>query len=66
MAASFVADLRLLGAPVDDPVATARFVGGQILNRRQKAAVLRGYLSETGRPLTDAIRAAADQYAEFL
>ena len=61
-----LADLRFIGAPVDDPVATARFIAGQVLTRRQKAALLKEYLRETGRVLDEAIRAAADQFAEAL
>jgi hypothetical protein len=61
-----LADLRFVGAPVDDPVATARFIAGMVLTKRQKAALLKTYLSDTGRSLSSEIRTAADQYAEHL
>lgn len=61
-----LADLRFVGAPVDDPVATARFIGGMILTKRQKANLLKSYLSEKGVSLSSDIRAAADAYAEHL
>ncbi len=61
-----LADLRFIGAPVEDPVATARFIAGQVLTRRQKAALLKEYLAETGGTLTPEVRAAADQFAEAL
>jgi hypothetical protein len=61
-----IADLRFVGAPVDDPVATARFIGGMILTKRQKAGLLKNYLSEKGVSLSSDIRAAADVYAEHL
>ena len=61
-----LADLRFIGAPVEDPVATARFIAGQVLTRRQKAALLKEYLADTGRTLTPEIRAAADQFVEAL
>ena len=59
-------DLQLLGAPVDDPVATAVFIGGLVMTRRQKASLLQEYLRATGRTVTPAIREAADAFAEFL
>lgn len=61
-----VEDLRLIGAPVGDPVATARWIGGLIMTRRQKAALLREYLTELGLSLTTQVREAAEQYAEAL
>jgi hypothetical protein len=61
-----VADLNYIGAPVDDPVRTAAFVGGMILTKRQKAALLKDYLSEKGVPLSAEIRRAADSYVEAL
>lgn len=61
-----IADLRFVGAPVDDAVATARFIGGMILTKRQKAALLKTYLSEKGVALSLNIRTAADAYAEHL
>ena len=59
-------DLRFVGAPVDDPVATARFIAGMVLTKRQKAALLKTYLSEKGAALSSDVRSAADQYAEHL
>ena len=61
-----VADLTFIGAPVDDVVATAQFIGGLLLTRRQKASVLRDFLEERGFILTDEIREAARDYLEFL
>jgi hypothetical protein len=61
-----IADLRFVGAPVDDPVATARYIAGMILTKRQKANLLKTYLSEKGVSLSSEIRSAADQYAEHL
>ncbi len=61
-----VADLTFIGAPVDDVVATAAFIGGLLLTRRQKASVLRDFLEERGFVLTDEIREAARDYVEFL
>ncbi len=61
-----LADLRFIGAPVEDPVATARFIAGLVLTRRQKASLLKEYLSERGFALTDAVRVAADPFAEAL
>lgn len=59
-------DLRFIGAPVDDPVQTARFIGGMILTKRQKAALLKDYLGEIGHAIDAPIRAAADAYVEAL
>jgi hypothetical protein len=59
-------DLRFIGAPVDDPVRTAAFIGGMILTKRQKAALLKDYLLEVGRSLDAEIRRAAEAYAEAL
>lgn len=59
-------DLRFVGAPVDDPVGIARFISGMILTKRQKAGLLKTYLSEKGLSLSADIRSAADQYAEHL
>lgn len=61
-----IEDLRVIGAPVDDPVALARFIGGLILTRRQKAALLKDYLQQKGVALDASIRSAADQYVEAL
>lgn len=61
-----VADLSFIGAPVSDPVLTAAFIGGMILTKRQKAALLKDYLSEKGLSLTAEVRRAADPYAEAL
>jgi len=59
-------DLGFVGAPVADAVATARFIGGMILTKRQKAALLKDYLQQVGKPLTDEVRRAADAYSEAL
>ncbi len=59
------ADLRFLGAPVDDPVGTARFISGMILTPRQKASALRDYLFEVNVVLDAAIREAAQSFIEF-
>lgn len=59
-------DLRFIGAPVDDPVQTARFIGGMILTKRQKAALLKDYLIEKGLGISTEIRHAADAYVEAL
>lgn len=59
-------DLRYVGAPVDDAVKTAAFIGGMILTKRQKAALLVDYLREKGLSLTAEVRRAADAYAEAL
>lgn len=61
-----VADLTYIGAPVGDPVKTAAFIGGMILTKRQKAALLKDYLQEKGASLSADVRRAADQYAEAL
>ena len=59
-------DLSFMGAPVDNPVATAGFIGGLILTKRQKAALLKDYLTESGKALSDEVRRAADAYADAL
>lgn len=59
-------DLSFVGAPVDDPVRTAGFIGGMILTKRQKAILLKEYLAEKGQALTAEIRRAADNYVEAL
>lgn len=59
-------DLRFVGASVDDSVGVARFISGMILTKRQKASLLKTYLSEKGVSLSVEIRSAADQYAEHL
>lgn len=61
-----VADLGYIGAPVDDPVGTARFIAGMILTKRQKAALLKDYLQEKGLILSPDVRRAADPFAEAL
>lgn len=61
-----VADLSFIGAPTDDAVRTASYIGGLILTRRQKAALLKDYLAERGQALTPEIRRAADAYVEAL
>lgn len=61
-----IADLTYIGAPVDDPVKVAAFIGGMILTKRQKAALLKDYLGEKGVSLDAGIRRAADAYAEAL
>lgn len=59
-------DLRFVGAPVDDPVATAGFIAGMILTKRQKASLLKDYLAGKGVSLSVEIRRAADPYADAL
>lgn len=61
-----IEDLSFVGAPVDNPVSTAGFIGGMILTKRQKAALLKEYLAEKGQALTTEIRRAADNYVEAL
>jgi len=61
-----VDDLSFVGAPVDNPVGTASFIGGMILTKRQKAALLKDYLQEKGLSLTADIRKGADAYVEAL
>ena len=61
-----VADLEYIGAPVVDPVRTAGFIGGMILTRRQKAALLKDYLLEKSLAISPDIRRAADAYVEEL
>lgn len=61
-----VADLQFFNAPVADAVATARFIGGLILTRRQKAALLKDYLGERGLPLTAEVRAGASAFSDQL
>jgi len=63
---SKVDDLSFIGAPVDNAVSTAGFIGGMILTKRQKAGLLKDYLGEKGLSLTAEIRRAADAYAEAL
>lgn len=63
---SKVDDLRFIGAPVDNPVSTAGFIGGMILTKRQKASLLKDYLQEKGVSLNSEIRRAADAYVEAL
>lgn len=63
---SAVDDLRVVGAPVDDPIRTAAFIGGMILTPRQKASLLKDYLAGRGQSLTSDIRRAADAYADAL
>jgi hypothetical protein len=46
--------------------ATAAFIGGMILTKRQKASLLKDYLSEKGLSIDAGIRRAADSYAEAL
>lgn len=60
------ADLAFVGAPVNDPVAVARFIGGMVLTRRQMASLLRRFLEDSGLALTEEVRRAAEAYAEFL
>lgn len=59
-----VEDLRFLGAMVDDPVATAAFIGGLVLTRRQKLSLLERYLTQLGLTMTPEIRAAASAFVE--
>lgn len=59
-------DLKYVGAPIDDPVRTAAFIGGMILTKRQKASLLKDYLSAKGASLSQDVRKAADSYADAL
>ena len=59
-------DLGHVGAPIDDAVRTAAFIGGMILTKRQKAALLRDYLAQSGKSLNEDVRRAADVYADAL
>ena len=61
-----VDDLKYIGAPVEDPLMTAAFIGGMVLTKRQKAGLLKDYLQEKSLVLNDAIRKAADAYADAL
>lgn len=61
-----MADLSALGFDVARPVDVARGIGGLILSREQKAALLRRYLQETGIPLSEQVLSAADSYREAL
>jgi hypothetical protein len=63
---SKIDDLRFVGAPVDNPVGTAAFIGGMVLTKRQKASLLKDYLIEKGVSLSAEIRRAADAYVEAL
>lgn len=59
-------DLGFVGAPVSDPVRTAAFIGGMILTKRQKASLLKDYLTAQGVSLSAEIRRSADAYADAL
>lgn len=59
-----VDDLRFIGAPVGDAVMTAKFIGGLVLTKRQKAQALREYLLEKGISINEEIRKAAESYIE--
>lgn len=59
-------DLRFVGAPVDDAIRTAAFIGGMILTKHQKASLLKDYLSAKGLSLSNDVRRAADAYADAL
>jgi hypothetical protein len=61
-----VADLLFIGAPTDDPIRTATFIGGLVLTRRQKAALLKDYLQEKGLILSPELKRAAGNYVEAL
>ncbi len=61
-----VDDLRALGAPVSDPVATARFLDRLALEPVQRARLLREFLRETGQRLTTEVLVAARNYSFFL
>lgn len=63
---SAVDDLKFVGAPVEDPVRTAQFIGGMVLTKRQKAVLLKDYLSARGVSLSAEIRKAADTFVEAL
>lgn len=59
-------DLRALRGPVDNPVATARFIAQLNLRSAQKARLLRQYLRETRRRLSTEILVAARDFSFFL
>ena len=59
-------DLLNLGAPVSNPVATARFLDQLALTPVQKARLLRSYLRETAQRLTTEVLVAARNYSFFL
>lgn len=59
-------DLRSVGAPVSDAVATARFIDRLALTGQQKARLLRVYLREVRQTLTTEVLVAARNYAFFL
>ena len=59
-------DLKGLGAPVDDSVATARFIAQLALSNQQKARLLRNYLRESSKALTTDVLVAARDYSFFL
>lgn len=61
-----VDDLRVLGAPVDNPVATARFINRLALRGAQKARLLRAFLRERRLRLTTDVLVAARDYSFFL
>jgi len=61
-----VEDLRLLGAPVEDSVLTARFIATLALSGQQKARLLREYLRESGQGLTTEVLVAARDFSFHL
>lgn len=58
-----LADLQYLGAPVADGAATAKFIGGMILTRRQKGSLLLDYLRDARLSASFDVRKAASGYA---
>lgn len=56
-------DLAVVGAPVTDPVALARWLAALPLAGPQQARLLRQYLAERGEPLTRAVLVAARDYS---
>ncbi len=59
-------DLRLLGAPTEDAVLTARFIATLALSGQQKARLLREYLREVNKGLTTEVLVAARDFSFFL
>lgn len=59
-------DLKLFGAPVDNPISTARFISRLALRGQEQARLLRGYLSESHWRLTAEVLVAARDYSFYL
>lgn len=59
-------DLVVLGAPVSNPVETARFIDRLALAPVQKARLLRQYLRESQQRLSTEVLVAARNYSFYL